>query len=88
MTEPGPHVVSITVDYHGAGHQPRFGRHLTILVLALVLAAAVLLSAVGGKRSPSPVRAIKPSACEIGSIPRVEAGYRPIAVRSKHMACP
>jgi hypothetical protein len=87
MTESGPHVVSITVDYHGAG-QPRFGRRLMILVLALVLAAAVLLSAVGGKRSPSAVRTIKPSACEVGSIPRVEAGYRPIAVRSKHTACP
>jgi hypothetical protein len=87
MTEPGPHVVSITVDYHGAG-QPRFGRGLTILVLALVLVAAVLLSGVGGKRSPSALRAVKPSACEIGSIPRVEAGYRPVAARSKHTACP
>jgi hypothetical protein len=79
MTQRGLHVIEVTVEYERAGRS-RLIRALAIPVVALILAATVLFSAGGtGSGAPAIVALPKPSRCTIGTIPRVQAGYRPDA---------
>jgi hypothetical protein len=76
MTQRDLHVIEITVEYERAGRS-RVLRTLAIPAVALILAATVLFSVGGSTRSGPAVAAVSP--CTIGTIPRVQAGYRPDA---------
>lgn len=87
MSQLGPQVIEITVEYKGTSRS-RLVRILAAPVLALMVAAAVLLSTggTGGTSVPRPVivAPVPVSRCSIGTIPRVQAGYRPTEAADAH----
>jgi len=76
MAQSPPQVIEITVEYEGSSRSSLI-RLLAAPALALMVAAAVLLSVGGSAPRPAGITPVPVSRCAIGTIPRVQAGYRP-----------